>query len=224
MRPSRRSERMAAAVRRLAAAARRSRLARRAASEDGSASLEFLTLGVLLLVPLAYLVIFFLLPVGGMLYRGFFADGSLDLTGFADVLGSSRIRRLIWLTIAQATVASLISVLLGLPVAYCLYRLRFPGQGLLRAVVQNHIERGMQVIQCGDRVDVCLHIARQAGMQLHCSRAGPQRVGTYSQHSSELHQQIAFLVCKAQHRAARLQGVGVALPGGARQGMGDALR
>lgn len=87
------------------------------------------------LVPLAYLVIFFLLPVGGMLYRGFFADGSLDLTGFADVLGSSRIRRLIWLTIAQATVASLISVLLGLPVAYCLYRLRFPGQGLLRAVV-----------------------------------------------------------------------------------------
>lgn len=57
MRPSRRSERMAAAARRLAAAARRSWLARRAASEDGSASLEFLTLGVLLLVPLAYLAV-----------------------------------------------------------------------------------------------------------------------------------------------------------------------
>lgn len=85
--------------------------------------------------PLVFLAVFFLLPVGGMLHRGFFPDGSLDLSGFGEALGSARIRRLIWLTIAQAVVASAISVLLGVPVAYCLYRLRFPGQGLLRAVV-----------------------------------------------------------------------------------------
>lgn len=87
------------------------------------------------LLPLLFLAVFFLLPVGGMLQRGFVADGSLDLSGFGEVLGSARIKRLLWLTVAQAAVGSVLSVLLALPVAYCLYRLRFRGQGLLRAVV-----------------------------------------------------------------------------------------
>lgn len=86
-------------------------------------------------LPLAFLTIFFLVPVAGMLQRGLIVDGTLDLSGFGEAMGSSRIRRLIWLTIAQATIASLISVLLGLPVAYCLYRFHFPGQAVLRAVV-----------------------------------------------------------------------------------------
>lgn len=86
-------------------------------------------------VPLAFLAIFFLLPIGGMLQRGFFTDGALDLSAFGETLASPRIRRLIWLTIAQATVAALLSVVFGVPVAYCLYRLRLPGSGLLRAVV-----------------------------------------------------------------------------------------
>lgn len=90
---------------------------------------------VVAIVPLVFLTIFFLVPVAGMLQRGLVVDGTLDLSGFGEAMGSSRIRRLIWLTIAQATIASLISVLLGLPVAYCLYRFHFPGQAVLRAVV-----------------------------------------------------------------------------------------
>lgn len=86
-------------------------------------------------VPLVFLAVFFLLPIGGMLQRGFFTDGAVDLSAFAETLGSSRIRRLAWLTVAQAGIASALSVLLGVPVAYCLYRLRLPGSGLLRAVV-----------------------------------------------------------------------------------------
>lgn len=86
-------------------------------------------------VPLVFLTIFFLVPVLGMLQRGLIVDGSLDLSGFGDAFASARIRRLIWLTIAQAVIASTISVLLGLPVAYCLYRITFPGQTVLRAVV-----------------------------------------------------------------------------------------
>lgn len=86
-------------------------------------------------VPLVFLAIFFLLPIGGMLQRGFFTDGALDLSAFGETLASPRIQRLAWLTVAQASIASVVSVLLGVPVAYCLYRLRLPGSGLLRAVV-----------------------------------------------------------------------------------------
>lgn len=86
-------------------------------------------------IPIAFLAVFFLLPIGGMLQRGFFTDGALDLSAFGDTLSSPRILRLIWLTVAQAAVASVLSVLLGVPVAYCLYRLRLPGSGLLRAIV-----------------------------------------------------------------------------------------
>ncbi|WP_153504518.1 ABC transporter permease [Cumulibacter manganitolerans] len=86
-------------------------------------------------VPLCFLAVFFLLPVGGMLHRGFFADGALDLSGFTETLARARIRRLVWLTIAQSGLASAISVVLGVPVAYCLYRLSFPGQAVLRAIV-----------------------------------------------------------------------------------------
>lgn len=86
-------------------------------------------------LPLTFLAIFFLRPIGGMLQYGFFTDGALDLSAFGETLSSARIQRLIWLTIAQATIASVLSVLLGVPVAYCLYRLRLPGGGLLRAVV-----------------------------------------------------------------------------------------
>ena len=84
---------------------------------------------------MAFLAVFFLLPIGGMLQRGFFTDGALDVSAIGETLGSPRIRRLIWLTVAQATIASVLSVLLGVPVAYCLYRLRLPGSGVLRAVV-----------------------------------------------------------------------------------------
>ena len=86
-------------------------------------------------VPLAFVGVFFAWPVGAMLGRGFFADGALDLGGFADVLARPRTLRLIGLTVGQAALASLICVVLGLPIAHVLYRLRFRGQRMLRALV-----------------------------------------------------------------------------------------
>lgn len=86
-------------------------------------------------VPLAFLALFFALPVGSILGRGFVTDGALDLSGFAEVFGRPRTWRVIGLTLAQASVATVLAVLLGLPGAYLLHRTSFRGRGLLRGLV-----------------------------------------------------------------------------------------
>ncbi|WP_051639830.1 iron ABC transporter permease [Cellulomonas sp. URHE0023] len=86
-------------------------------------------------VPLAFLAVFFVWPVTVMVGKGFVVDGHLDLSGFADVFTQARTWRIIGLTIAQASLGTAISVLLGVPGAYVLYRHAFRGRGVLRALV-----------------------------------------------------------------------------------------
>ncbi|GAA4427568.1 iron ABC transporter permease [Georgenia halophila] len=86
-------------------------------------------------VPLVFLGIFFAWPVLTLVGRGFFPDGALDLTGFADVFSRQRTWRIVGLTLAQSTLGTTLAVLLGVPGAYVLYRCRFPGQRLVRAFV-----------------------------------------------------------------------------------------
>lgn len=86
-------------------------------------------------VPLAFLAVFFALPVGAILARGFVTDGALDLSGFAEVFGRSRTWRVVGLTLAQASVATVVAVVLGVPGAYLLYRTAFRGRALLRGLV-----------------------------------------------------------------------------------------
>ena len=94
-----------------------------------------LGLAVAALVPLAFLAIFFAWPVGSLVARGFVTDGAVDFSGFAEVLARPRTRRIITLTFLQATLGTVAAVLLGVPGAYVLYRVRFPGQRLVRAFV-----------------------------------------------------------------------------------------
>lgn len=86
-------------------------------------------------VPLAFLAVFFVLPLAGMLARGFLADGRLDLGGFADVFERARTHRVLWFTLSMAALATGFTVLLGVPVAYVLYRTALPGRRVLRALV-----------------------------------------------------------------------------------------
>jgi len=92
-------------------------------------------LAALAALPLAVLAIFFALPLIGMIGRGLWPDAHLDLGGALEVLGRARIRKVLWFTVWSSTLATLITVALGLPLAHALYRLRFPGRGLLRALV-----------------------------------------------------------------------------------------
>jgi len=89
----------------------------------------------LVAVPLAVLGAFFLYPVGGMIGRGFWTDGSFDPAGVLAVLGRSRVHQVIWFTLWSAGLSTTLAVLLGVPAAYVLHRLSFPGQRLLRTLI-----------------------------------------------------------------------------------------
>ena len=86
-------------------------------------------------LPLTVLGVFFVLPVGEMLRLGFAPDGHLDLGGVAETLARPRIVRVLWFTVWAATAATAVTVLLGVPTAYALHRLRLPGSALLRGIV-----------------------------------------------------------------------------------------
>ncbi|RJS46067.1 ABC transporter permease [Nocardioides cavernaquae] len=85
--------------------------------------------------PLLVLGVFFLLPVGGMLALGFWPDGAFDPGGALAVLGHERTLRVLWFTVWSASVATLITVVLGVGAAHVTYRLRFPGRRLLRLLL-----------------------------------------------------------------------------------------
>ncbi len=85
--------------------------------------------------PVAVLGVFFLLPVSGMLARGFWPEGSFDPGGVLEVLARPRVHRVLWFTVWSSTVATAVAVLLGLPAAHALHRLRFTGRTMVRAAL-----------------------------------------------------------------------------------------
>ncbi len=86
-------------------------------------------------LPLAVLGLFFVLPVSGMIARGFYPEGSLDIGGVAEVLQRPRVHRVLWFTLWSALAGTGLSVLLGVPAAYVLHRLDVPMRRTLRAVL-----------------------------------------------------------------------------------------
>lgn len=86
-------------------------------------------------VPMAVLALFFLLPLGGMLQRGFWPEGRLDLGGVGEVLTRGRTARAAWFTLWTSAAGTAVAVVAGLPLAHLLYRRRFPGRGALRALI-----------------------------------------------------------------------------------------
>ncbi|MCY7400003.1 MAG: iron ABC transporter permease [Nocardioides sp.] len=93
--------------------------------------------GLLLLAlgPVLVLGVLFVLPVSGMLAQGFWVDGRFTPGEVLDVLARPRVHRIAWFTLWSSSVATLVAVILGLPVAHALHRLRLPGRSVLRAAV-----------------------------------------------------------------------------------------
>ncbi|EON25581.1 MULTISPECIES: ABC transporter permease [Nocardioides] len=96
---------------------------------------RWLTLALLATGPVLVVGVFFVLPVSGMVARGFWPDGAFDPRGVLDVLARPRVRRVAWFTVWSAGSATAIAVLLGLPVAFVLHRLALPGRRLVRATL-----------------------------------------------------------------------------------------
>ncbi|NYG58947.1 thiamine transport system permease protein [Nocardioides daedukensis] len=88
----------------------------------------------LALVPVLVMGVFFVLPVSGMLALGLWPDGDFSPFAVLEVLGRPRVGRVLWFTVWSASVATLATLALGIPTAYVLHRLRFPGRTVLRAL------------------------------------------------------------------------------------------
>lgn len=78
--------------------------------------------------PLAFVGVLFYWPLANILPLGL---GQNWLT----VLGAAQVQATIWFTIWQATLSTALSVLIGLPVAFVLYKRRFFGSKLLRTIL-----------------------------------------------------------------------------------------
>jgi thiamine transport system permease protein len=96
---------------------------------------RLLALAALALVPLLVLTLLFVVPVSGMVARGFWPEGEFDPGAVVEVLTRSRTLRVLAFTLWSAAAGTIASVLLGLPAAYALHRTAFPMRRVLRAVL-----------------------------------------------------------------------------------------
>ena len=89
---------------------------------------------LLVLVPLAYLGLFFLYPLVAILSRSLWGDGGFSFAPFTSVLGDSYYLGRIWFTTWQALVSTLLTLAVGLPAAYLFAKYEFRGKTLLKAL------------------------------------------------------------------------------------------
>lgn len=89
---------------------------------------------VLLSLPLLFFALFYFYPTGAILQLGLAPEGRLDLNPFVEVTTSSYFWRVLWFTVWQALLSTLLTLLLAFPGAYVLARYRFPGKSVVRAI------------------------------------------------------------------------------------------
>lgn len=79
-------------------------------------------------IPVVFFGVFFYWPLGKILSMGLSGDWILAIL-------TTRVASLVWFTIWQAALSSLLALAFGIPGAYVLYHRTFPGQKFLRAFI-----------------------------------------------------------------------------------------
>jgi thiamine transport system permease protein len=90
--------------------------------------------GWLWLAPLAFLGIFFFYPLGSILALSLGRSDTGIAAPFLEALNSQSVRGVVWFTVWQAFISTLLTLLIGLPGAYLFGRFTFRGKTLLRAL------------------------------------------------------------------------------------------
>jgi thiamine transport system permease protein len=95
---------------------------------------KLLTFGGLWLLPLVFLVIFYFFPLGSILQMSF-ARGEGGFTSpFIEAIRSESVHQILWFTVWQAALSTILTLAVGLPGAYLLARYDFRGKSLLQAL------------------------------------------------------------------------------------------
>jgi thiamine transport system permease protein len=93
-----------------------------------------LKLVLLWFAPLAFLAIFYFYPLTNILGYSLARTQNGELIPFLDTIKSKSILEVLWFTIWQAALSTLLTLLVGLPSAYLFARYQFRGKALLRAL------------------------------------------------------------------------------------------
>jgi thiamine transport system permease protein len=83
-------------------------------------------------LPLAFLALFFVFPLGAIVERGLTTEGGRSTL---DVLSDPLIREVLWFTVWLALASTALTLAVGLPAAYVIGRFDFRGRALTRALV-----------------------------------------------------------------------------------------
>jgi thiamine transport system permease protein len=89
----------------------------------------------LLAVPVLFLGAFFVHPLSRIVALGLAPEGELELGVLGRVVTDPAIRHVAWFTLWQAAASTALTLAIGLPGAYVLSRMAFPGRAGLRALV-----------------------------------------------------------------------------------------
>jgi len=93
-----------------------------------------LLLGGVFLLPFVFFALFYFYPLAAILRLGLWPEGRLDTAVLGQLFTSRAILGVLWFTLWQAVVSTLLTLALAVPGAYVLARYRFRGQSLIRAV------------------------------------------------------------------------------------------
>ena len=85
-------------------------------------------------LPLGFVGLFFVYPVVRILVEGLAPDGQFDLAATLDVIAQPFVRDVAWFTLWQATLSTVLTVLIALPGAYVFARFDFPGRRVINAL------------------------------------------------------------------------------------------
>src|SRR5512139_2055845 len=89
---------------------------------------------LLILLPIAFLAIFFFYPLASITARGLAPDGVIDLSAFGKIVGSEFYRETLWFTFWQAAVSTVLTLIAAFPAAYVMARYVFRGKSLINAL------------------------------------------------------------------------------------------
>ena len=90
--------------------------------------------GLLYVVPLLFLGLFFFYPLLSIFALSLAPEGIVDLAGLRSLVSTDYYVHVLWFTVWQAVVSTALTVLLALPGAYVFARYQFRGKSLLQAL------------------------------------------------------------------------------------------
>lgn len=94
-----------------------------------------LATAALLAIPIAFLAVFFVYPVATIIITGLRPEGSFELGRVWAVVTDPIVGRVAWFTLWQAALSTVLTLVLALPGAYALSRMRFAGRDVVRSAI-----------------------------------------------------------------------------------------